>query len=43
MAMNGSPIMEFVQRYQALQVHRDTSLELIKVRCFRDGLGGGKE
>lgn len=32
MAMNGG-IMDFVQRFQALQLHRDSSDELIKVRA----------
>lgn len=30
MAMNG--IMDFVQRFQELQLHRDTADELVKVR-----------
>lgn len=31
--MDGGNLMDFVQRFRQLQVQRDTSDELIKVRC----------
>lgn len=38
MASGGSAVMEFFQRFQALQMHRDSYSKLIEVRCLGDNV-----